>query len=259
MKSNWKTKLRDEKMETKRMVAVKSRITDIVNSEYIKEEGMLPSYILTKWGQKISRVNVFGTITDKFLSEDGNYASITIDDGTEAIRAKAFRENADIFDDVQLGDRVVVIGRLREYADEIYINAEIVQKIDDPNYEIMRNLEILKQIIEQKKKIEKIKGVIDQFADVEELKIYAKKNFNLEEDEIEVITRVLRVEEEYEKKDYKPIILETIEKLDNGEGVKLSDILEKTDLPENVVENTIDELLHTGTCYEPSPGIIKKV
>jgi RPA family protein len=246
-------------METRRMTAIKTRIQDIINGEFIKQEGMMPDYILTKWGQKISRVNIYGIITDKFLSEDGNYATITIDDGTGAIRAKTFKDSTKILEDLKIGDTVIIIGKLREYADEVYISPEAVKKITDPNYETLRNLEILRNIVEQKQKIEKIKKITNQFADIEELKAYARKNLKMDEDEIEAIAEILKIKEEYEKKDYKPIVLELIEKLDKGEGVEMKKILEESKLPENIVETTINELLSSGVLFEPRPGIIKKV
>lgn len=246
-------------MEAKRMTAIKTRIQDIINGEFIKQEGMMPDYILTKLGQKISRVNIYGIITDKFLSEDGSYSTMTVDDGTGAIRAKTFKESTKLLEDLKIGDTVIVIGRVREYADEVYISPEAIQKITDPNYETLRNLEILRNIIEQKQKIEKIKKITEQFADIEELKAYARKNLKMGEDEIEAITEVLKIKEEYEKKDYKPMILELVKKLDKGNGVEMKKILEESNLPENVAETAINDLLSSGILFEPKPGIIKKV
>ena len=64
---------------------------------------------------------------------------------------------------------------------------------------------------------------------------------------------------EEKKEDYKPFVLETLEKLDKGEGIEFKVLLKESKLPENVFEEAVNELLSDGTCYEPSPGVMKKV
>ena len=245
-------------MENLRQPAIRTRISDILKGKFVKKEGLEPSYILTELGQKISRANFVGTIVDKFMSEDGNYSNITIDDDSDSIRVKAFRENSNIFDNLEVGDLVVVIGKVRDYADEKYIIPDIVKKIADPNYETLHRLEILKQLLTQRKALEIIKNEKDKFASLEELKVQAKKD-NIDEDIVEGILESLSTEEESKEKDYKPLLLETIEKLDKGEGIEFKKLLEESKLPENVFEEVVNELLTDGICYEPSPGIIKKV
>jgi RPA family protein len=245
-------------MENLRQTTVKARISDVVNSKFIKKEGLEPSYILTELGQKISRANLVGTIVDKFMSEDGNYSSITVDDDSDSIRVKAFKEDSNIFSNLEIGDFVMVIGKVREYAGENYIIPEIVKKIADPNYESLHGLEVLKQLLKQKKDLEKIKKEKDKFGNVEELKKNVKKEYDIDEDTVDAIIESLSTEGEI-KEDYKPLILETLEKLDKGEGVEFKKLLEESKLPENVFEEAVNELLSDGTCYEPSPGIMKRV
>jgi hypothetical protein len=50
-----------------------------------------------------------------------------------------------------------------------------------------------------------------------------------------------------------------INSLDEGSGVEIGKILELSDLPENVIENAINELLGSGMLYEPRAGVLKKV
>ena len=82
-------------MENKRMTTSKTKIKSIIKGKFVKGEGFNPSYILTSVGQKLSRVRVIATVTNKFVSENGKFASITIDDGTETIRATFFRDQAE--------------------------------------------------------------------------------------------------------------------------------------------------------------------
>ena len=235
---------------------VKARISDVVNGKFIRKEGMEPSYVLTDIGQKISRVNLLGTVVDKFMSEDGNYSTITIDDDSDSIRVKAFKDDAKIFDNINTGDLVMIIGKVREYSDENYIIPEIVKKIADPNYESLHKLEVLKDLMKQKKVLEDIKKEKEKFSDVEELKEYAKEKYDV--DVVEGVVESLS-EEEPEEKDYKPVVLETLDRLDKGKGVKFKTLLVECKLQENEFEEVINELLSDGICYEPSPGLIKRV
>ncbi len=57
----------------------------------------------------------------------------------------------------------------------------------------------------------------------------------------------------------KRIVLNMIEKLDDGDGADYSAIIEELDLAEDEVESVINDLLSDGTCYEPKPGRIKKL
>jgi RPA family protein len=244
-------------MDKKRMPAKKVRIFDVVNGKYFagSKEELKPSYVITSLGQKVSRVNLIATVIDKFVSEDQNYAAIRIDDGTEVIRAKAFKESVKLLEGIELGDLVTVIGKLKEYNGEVYVNAEIVKKITDANFETLRKLEILNEIAEQKKAVDEIKSLLDSMSE-EELKEYAKDKFGMDEETLNVVRDSLRVKKEI---DYKPKILELIKKLDEGNGVEIVKIFELSSLPENVIESAINELLAKGMLFEPKAAVLKVV
>lgn len=235
----------------KRLITKKVRISDITNGKYFpgSREHMQPSFVITPLGEKVSRVNIIATVTDQFTSDDGNYASITMDDSTDAIRAKAFRADVKILEGLQKGGLVLVIGKVKEYQNEIYINAEVARVVE-PNYETLRMLELLERLDERKKLIDGLRKVKSHLAE-EDLKEYAKK-MGIEEEALEVI---------FEKKepDYKPKILEVIASLDDGSGVEIMKIFEISKLPDNVLERAVDELLAEGYLYEPTPGKLKRV
>jgi len=239
-------------METIRQTMVKARISDVVSGKFVKKEGLEPSYVLTDLGQRISRVNLLGTIVDKFMSEDGNYSSVTIDDDSDSIRVKAFKEDARIFENLEIGDLVMVIGKVREYVEENYIIPEIVKKIANPNYESLHKLEILKQLVKQKKIMEEING--KEIGDIEEL----KKKYNVDAEALSGAVESLNTKEE-KNEDYKPLVLETLDKLDKGKGVEFKKLLKESKLQENIFEEVINELLSNGTCFEPKAGVLKRV
>ena len=244
-------------MEKRRVPAKKVRIYDILNGKYFpgSKEEMKASYVITPFGDKISRVNIIATVIEKFESEDGNYSTIRIDDGTEALRVKFFKEDTAIIKNVDVGNLATIIGKVKEYNGEVYINGEIVRKVDDVNIENLQKLEILNELIEKKKVVDQIKNLLDEMSE-EELKKTVKNKFGIDEGSLQVIRDNLKVVKEI---DYKPKILEVIKSLDKGEGVEIGKILQLSDLPENVIENAINELLANGSLFEPKAGILKKV
>lgn len=242
-------------MEIRRSPAIKTRIVDIVNGKYFsaEKEKMKAAFIVTSFGQKISRINLIATVIDKFVAEDGNYCSLTLDDGTSLIKAKSFKEEAKMLKDFELGDLILLIGKLREYNGEVYINAEATRKILDANFEVLRRFEILQELKRRKKIIEELKNLVNQTSE-EELREYAKKKYGIEEETLQFIKESSATEK---IEDYKPALLEVISKLDEGRGVEINKIFEVANLPETVIENTLNELLANGSLYEPTVGVLK--
>lgn len=246
-------------METLRQTAIRTRISDIISGKFVRKEGLDPSYVLTNLGEKMSRTKIVGMIVDKFMSEDGSYSSLTVDDDSDSIRIKYFGEDAEKVNETEVGNFVMIIGKVREYANENYIIPEIIKKINKPNYELLHKLEVLKKILEQKKIIETLKKESENFTDVEELKKFAEKKYGISGQVVEAFTESLKNKEEPKKKDYKPMVLETLDKLDEGEGIEIRKLIEECKLPENIFEEVINELLTDGICFEPKPAVLKKV
>ncbi len=165
----------------KRQIAKISDIQSIQLGKYIKEEGWEPNYILTDNNRKLSRVNIIGTIVGR------EEKSITIDDGNATISLKTF-EVTNIFTGFDIGQTVLVIGRPREFNDEKYILAEIVQSVD-PKW------------IEVRKK---------EFDTIEE---------EPEETKEEIIVDEIVVTDNFDK------ILEKIKELDKGMGVEMQNLI----------------------------------
>jgi len=107
----------------------------------------------------VSRVNILATVIDRFekvigadegVEGEGRYAALTVDDGTGVIRVKAWGELGERLSQVQVGELVLIIGRIRSFQGETYIHGEIVRRIEDPNWETVRLLEIALQHLEPK-------------------------------------------------------------------------------------------------------------
>jgi RPA family protein len=232
-----------------RQPAKKVRISDVVDGKFFygNRDGMKPSYIITSIGMKVSRVNLVGVVIDKFVSEDGNYAFLTIEDGTESIRAKVFKEKVDLIDGIEKGDTVLVIGKVKEYNGEKYINLELVRKVD-VNYEILRKLELAKELENWRNFTERVRNDLKEMSEEE-----VKKKYELDDDMLQAI-RGSKLEPDYKQK-----LLDIISKLDEGDGVEISKLFEVVSLPESMVEKILDELISEGSLYQPTSSKLKKI
>ena len=242
-------------MEKKRITTAKTRIKAITAGEFVKQEGFSPSYILSADGRRLSRVRVVATVVDKFNSETGKFASVTLDDGSDTIRAKVF--GSLMLEPFAEGDIVDVIGRIRQYNEEIYIMPEVMTKVTAEN-EMLRELELQEQDREQKRKRALVMEYKNQVVDLEELKKLMLERFSIDEEETEALLSA-RQEETKEEENVKESVLKLIERLDKGQGCDYTELLEQSQVAEDVMDKVVRELLESGACYEPKPGKIKKL
>lgn len=227
-----------------RQTAYKCWISSLTNGKYIKQEGKWdPNYIQTE-KEKISRVNILANVVMKYKSEDGNYVSIVLDDGSDTIRVKTWKEDTHLLINIEVGDIILIIGRPREYQNEIYIIPEIIKKIEDPNWELVRKLELIKKYGKPNAQ----RHLIEEPPQKEEQ--------NKEEINVPVTEEVIEEEiiEEQPTETSRQKILNIIEK---AEEIDTQTLIKETSLPEAEVESLIQELLKEGEIYESRPGILK--
>jgi len=156
-------------------------------------------------------------------------------------------------DSLETGDVVDVIGKVREYEGETYVIPEIARKTGNPNFELLRRLEL----IYKEKGIKKAKDFVERNKgkDQEELEKGSEK-IGLEKQWVE--TFLTGGEKEgREKSVLKKEILKAIES--SPEGIVYSELTKRVKAKETDLESAIDELLNDGICYEPSPGKIRKI
>jgi RPA family protein/predicted transcriptional regulator len=245
-------------MERKRLTAIKTKIKPITAGKYVSQPGFEPNYVLTSLGIRVSRVRILATVVDKFVSETKKFSSITLDDGSDTIRAKAW--NSLILDELQIGDTIDITGKVREYQGEVFIAPELIRKVENPNWEILRELEIKRQEETFNQKRNFVLEYQKQTSDLAELKRMMKERFGINEDDVESIVNSQDMsDEEKPEENNKELILELIVSLDKGQGAEYSEIMEKAGLQEDVLDNVINNLLEEGTCFEPRPGKIKKL
>ncbi|MBI4015851.1 MAG: hypothetical protein HY362_04000 [Candidatus Aenigmarchaeota archaeon] len=249
-------------MEKKRLTAKKAGIEEIVKGKFVKKSGFESSYIITSLGRRMSRIRTLGLIVDKFVSEDGNYGSITLDDGSDTLRCKVF-VNIKMLEGFKSGDLVDVTGKVREYNGEVYLAPEIIRGVTS-NFETLRVLELKKLLQDQRKKISIVHQLQKQAADLAELKVLAGAQ-GVQADDVEAIHEAQELIEQkteenvLKETEVKDKVLVAIESLDKGSGAEYSAVAKSLAFPEPAVDSAISALLEDGICFEPRAGFLKKI
>ncbi len=136
-----------EEQQFKRNIAFKLRIGDILIGKPVLDEEKLS--FLELGDKKIVRVNVIGNIVEKFDSEgEKRFSVLTLDDGSGQIKLRVFADDVEKFKDIVQGQTVLVIGLLRHFNNEVYINPEIMRE-QDTKYLLIRKLEREKDKIQE--------------------------------------------------------------------------------------------------------------
>lgn len=228
-------------MAIKRSTAYRIRLKNIVNSPYEKREGFNPSVIKFN-NLEISRVNVIASIVGKYLTDDQNYCAITLDDGSETIRVKNFGAEVGTIKELNVGDIVRIIGKVKEYNEEKYIAGEI-SKVLNPNWLIVNEIELSNQ-----KQTETDTSTTDSINKVIETKTNSSEN----EEIISISSESSDSESSIKQK-----ILQYLKNNDNGTGVIMDQIMTSLDVSSEEVKDSLYELLKVGEIYEPKKGILK--
>jgi RPA family protein len=128
----------------KRNIAFKLRIGDALMGKPIVDNANNFSFL--ELGEKrIVRINIAGNIVEKFEREgEKNYSFFTLDDGSGQIKLKVFGEDTKKFSNITQGQTVAIIGILRFWNNELYINPEIIKE-QDAKYLLLRKMELEKE------------------------------------------------------------------------------------------------------------------
>ena len=200
-----------EQKSFRRQVAYKIKISDILNGSLTKDDF---SVSVRLDGFSVSRVNIIATVIYK--AEEFNYAGAAIDDGTGKIQLRSF-ENNSYFSKIDVGDVVLVIGKIREFNSEKYIMPEILKKISNAKWMDVRRLELEES------------GVIDGYAKpVDEAPVSDKKDAD---------------------------VYSLVKKLDQGDGASFDDIVRGYGSSD--AEKMLNALLESGDIFEIRPGRLK--
>lgn len=170
-----------EEGQFKRNVAYKIKIGEILLGKPIMNDERFS--FLELGDKKIIRVNVIGNIIDKFENDgERKYIFFKIDDGSGQITLKVFGEDIEKFKDVIQGLTVLVIGVLRHWNNETYIQPEIIKE-QNVRYLLVRKLELEKGSPQKATPIEKSKIVAIKDSIISIIKD-AEENGGIEKEQI---------------------------------------------------------------------------
>jgi RPA family protein len=169
-------------------------------------------------------VKIFGTVVDKGLFRSKgkvDYSVILVDDGSGlAIHVKTWGDDTKMLENVGVGDLIDVVGKTRWNKDAAYITPMIIHKVNDPNWETVHELEIIR----------------DQL----------KKDNTKPSSPVQQEQRLVKIESK---------LIEIIESVDNGTGVQYGELVDRIEhSTEDEVKKALNELLSKGEIYESRPG-----
>jgi len=208
--------------------AKKVLIEDIQKGKYVNATDEEPAHIVTLWGEKASRVRVLGTVVDKNVDE--RMCFLFLDDGTGVISVRAWGEDARALEKYEVGALLDVIGRIREFAGEVYLYPELIVRVQDPNLETLRLLEIVRD----RKKV------------VQAGMLPVPKETKPEIEVVEMMSPETKIEA-------------IIEKLDKGDGVTVEELASALKISKLEAWERIRNLLAQGTVYEFKEGRYKNI
>jgi len=246
-------------LRMKRATAVRLNISDVVNAKFIPASNINPqNIIMTPDERVISRVMLLGRIEGNvFFDREAKFAAFTLADDTGEISCRLFRDGIAKAENITKGDLVKVVGKVRYYKregednGEIYVAPEVVRKVDDPLWTQVHNLEVkmcsnshahsasnatAKQSTTPRRKSAPTKA--PSAAGKHEKKPEEKR----------------QEKDDNQTSGAKEKVLDLIQRLDDGSGVKYITLLNESGLPEEELDNALAELLDEGEIYEPKIG-----
>lgn len=190
-------------------------------------------------------------MVSKFVREDQSYATLRIDDGSGTISLRAWQEGVPELNRPSVGDLLDVIGRVREFEGEIYLVPELILRVEDPNWELVRELETI-----EAKRDALARGVRPRYTPVakpEPTRLTESPQPSAMAGGVSEVVEeeppLPDVPEEVKKK-----IVLALEKLDKGNGATPAEISIELNLPPAQAEDALRVLFVGGDVFEPVAG-----
>ena len=242
-----------ESQRFERFPAKRLWIKHILQGSYSNEDNSF----FTIFG-KTKRVRIVATIIEKReilnpqttsneMAIDEDEASNTrlefdLDDGTGLIRAILWRVNPDLYNDFKKGNIVDVIGLLRRWKEYTSLSPEIIRKINEPNFILLRNAEIMKKI---------------KSGEIYQIPTSSKEGSEKGEFSNEIdIDDLFEGDQSYENDDIKEKVYVLIENQSkDGEGINFKKLLKMLDIPEEDLRNYLKDLEMESKIYQSEENI----
>ena len=233
----------NEQMRFKRNPAIHCWIKHIKESFYNENERAFYSIF-----GKVKRIRLIATIIEKSEeligndefgfdndNEDNVRLLFDLDDGTGLIKAFVENREPENFKDYDKGDIVDVVGLINKRSDLIVLRTEIIKKVVEPNYILLRNAEILNRI--KSGDIQKIPNLSD----------FSKTSENIVK-EIEVNNLF---EEDIDSDELKERIFSVIKvHSSTGTGIDFEELSKELEIPDIELRTYLNDLLLESRIYE---------
>jgi len=188
--------------------------------------------------EAIPRVRIVGIVTRVFHDENSipKHSRIIVDDGTGVIMVKTWGEDRTHLLDINVGDEVDVLGKVKSFNNVFYIAPVAVRVIEDLNWELYHRALIIKNRLEHNMSL--------------------KMGANVNENILGISSKA--TSKELSKERIAFITQQLIEYLrENDKEAEFSNLHEKLGFSEEEVKEAIMNLLTSGEIYFPRPDIIK--
>jgi len=245
-----------------------------------------PNYVITPTGAKCNRLFVVGVATEvEEIGEELWRARIADPTGSFSIYAGQYQPEAvTLLSDLQVPSIVAVVGKARIYEQEGTIYASIRPEEINLTSMDVRDRWVLNTAERSMERINAMRLTLSSGLEGDELRVHLGENvgegladgvmralahYPITEEYLDrlaevVVDAVKSILPEVEKpsQELKEIVFGLLEKLDLGDGVSYSDVIDAalgSGLSETMIEDAVRELMGEGRCYEPKIGVLKKV
>lgn len=167
-----------------------------------------------------------------------------LDDGTGSIRATIWSAEPEKYENYLKGDIVELVGLIRQYREYPYISPEIIKKIDEPNYILLRKAEIIKKI--KNGETQEIPDDIDDIFNIDDIPSDIDVADLFDEDD-------LGSQAEIKEKIYEIIEKKTME----GNGISLEDLQKILSIDLGQLRNYINDLEMESRIYQAEENIFQ--
>ncbi len=239
-----------------RMTAMRVPVSDLLSGDFRKQPGEWGvSYVFTPLGLAVSRASVVGRVVEIFKAD--NHVTLAIDDTTGVVRARFFSDVMKRVEDVQAGDLVDVIGKVREYQGERQMVGEAAVVLEDRNWWLLRKAEIV-LLHKKAKKWFEIQSKMAGELEGEKLRAALLEEGVPDWYADGILEGWGEVEEEAPAADasLKKKVLGVIP---SDDMITYTDIIKESGLESDVVDRSLQELITEGEIFEPRSGKFKRL
>jgi len=250
----------------KRAASHRLTLEEIHRGEFVStEEDFELNYLITEDARKIYRAKVVATVvSEPYISDDGAYGRMQLDDGFDTVSASVFREQTSLLENVGMGDLIQVIGKIREWQGEKQLTLEAVAKVN-PNFLILHRLEILKARKEHQEILRKAQKIYSEEGEKVRSARERAKQEGIPTDIVEALDELKYLEEKEEGPEVSrtEIIKNKVLSLigEHPDGLEMDAILAAfaDTYTSDEIEEAVRDLLSSGEIFERRINVFVKV